>query len=127
MKVKVLITQLCLTLCDPMYCMAHQAPLSMEFFRQEYWSGLPFSSPEDLLNPGTEPRSPALLAESLPCEPAGEPRRAALGPSVGWGHSLLPRRGREGFCPCAVAVATVATWEWQQLKGGGSGKTWLFE
>ena len=38
----------------------HQAPLSMEFFRQEYWSVLPFPSPGDLSNPGTELRSPAL-------------------------------------------------------------------
>ena len=46
----------CLTLCDPMDC-AHQAPLSMEFPRQEYWSGLPFSPPGDLPYPGIEPAS----------------------------------------------------------------------
>ena len=39
---------------------AYQAPLSMGFSRQEYWSGLPFPSPEDLPDPGIEPRSPAL-------------------------------------------------------------------
>ena len=39
---------------------AHQAPPSMGFFRQEYWSGLPFPSPGDLPDPGIEPRSPAL-------------------------------------------------------------------
>ena len=39
---------------------AHQAPLSMEFSRQEYWSGLPFSSPGGLTNPGIDPRSPVL-------------------------------------------------------------------
>ena len=39
---------------------ARQAPLSMGFSRQEYWSGLPFPSPEDLPSPGVEPRSPAL-------------------------------------------------------------------
>ena len=48
---------------------AYQAPQSMEFFRQEYWSGLPFSSPEDLPDPGIEPRSPALHADALPSEP----------------------------------------------------------
>ena len=48
---------------------AHQAPLSMGFFRQEYWTGLPFSPPKDLPNPGIEPRSPALQADSLPSEP----------------------------------------------------------
>ena len=47
---------------------AHQAPLSVEFSRQEYWSGLRFPSPGDLLNPGIEPRSPALQADSLPTE-----------------------------------------------------------
>ena len=44
---------------------AHQAPLSMRFSRQGYWSGLPFPSPGDLPNPGMEPRSPALEADSL--------------------------------------------------------------
>ena len=43
---------------------AHQAPLSMGFSRQEYWSGLPFPSPGYLPNPGIEPGSPALQAES---------------------------------------------------------------
>ena len=41
------------------------------FSRQEYWSGLPFPSPGDLPNPGIEPRSPALHADSLPSEPPG--------------------------------------------------------
>ena len=52
---------------------AHQALLSMEFSRQEYWSGLPFPSPGDLPDPGIEPRSPALQADSLPSEPLGKP------------------------------------------------------
>ena len=43
----------------------------MEFSRQEYWSGLPFSSPEDLPDPGIEPWSPTLMADSLPSEPPG--------------------------------------------------------
>ena len=47
---------------------ACQAPLSLRFSRQEYWSGLPFPSPGDLLNPGIEPRSPALQEDSLPFE-----------------------------------------------------------
>ena len=46
---------------------------SMEFSRQEYWSGLPFPSPGDLPNPGIEPRSPALQADALPSEPPGKP------------------------------------------------------
>ena len=50
---------------------AHQAPLSMGFSRQEYWSGLPFPSPGNLPNPGIEPVSAALRADSLLSEPPG--------------------------------------------------------
>ena len=48
---------------------AHQAPLSMGFPRQEYWSGLPFPSPGGFPDPGIEPGSPALQEDSLPSEP----------------------------------------------------------
>ena len=48
---------------------AYQAPLSMGFFRQEYWSGLPFPSPGDIPHPGIEPGSPAFQAEALTSEP----------------------------------------------------------
>ena len=67
--------QSCLTLCDPMD-LAGQAPLSMGFHRQEYWSGLPFPPPGHLTNPGIKPASPvfpALQADSLPAEPLGKP------------------------------------------------------
>ena len=64
--------QSCPTLCDPMACNLHQAPLSTGFSRQEYWSGLPFPSPGDLLDPGIKPISPALQADSLPFEPLGK-------------------------------------------------------
>ena len=66
------IAQLCLTLFDPMDCNL-QAPPSMGFSRQEDWSGLPFLSPQDLPDPGIEPRSPALQADALPSEPPGKP------------------------------------------------------
>ena len=55
------------------WIVAHQAPLSMEFSRQEFWSGLPFPSPVDLSKPGIKLRSPALQADSLSTEPPGEP------------------------------------------------------
>ena len=55
------------------WTVAHQAPLSVGFSRQEYWSGLPFPSPGDLPNPGIEPRSPALQAYALTSEPPGKP------------------------------------------------------
>ena len=68
----VLVTQSCLTLCNPMDCSPPDS-LSMEFSRQECWSGLPFPSPGDLPNPGIEPRSPVLQADSLLSEPSGKP------------------------------------------------------
>ena len=54
------------------WTVAYQAPLSMEFSRQKYWSGLLFPSPGDLPNPGIESRSPALRADTLPFEPSGK-------------------------------------------------------
>ena len=53
------------------WTVAHQAPLSMGFSRQEYWSGLPFISPGDLPDPRIKPRSPALQADTLTSEPSG--------------------------------------------------------
>ena len=55
------------------WTIAHQAPLSMGFSKQEYWSGLPCPPPRDLPNPGIEPRSSALQAGSLPSDPPGKP------------------------------------------------------
>ena len=54
------------------WTVAHQAPLSMGFSRQEYWSGLPFSSPGDLPNLGIKPGPPALQADALTSEPPGK-------------------------------------------------------
>ena len=55
------------------WTVAHQAPLSMGFSRQEYWSGVPFPSPGHLPDPGIKPRSPALQADVLTSEPPGKP------------------------------------------------------
>ena len=55
------------------WTVAHQAPTSMGFSRQEYWSGSPFPTPGDLPNPGIKPRTPTLQADSLPSEPPGKP------------------------------------------------------
>ena len=54
------------------WTVAYQAPPSMEFSRQECWSGLPFPSSGDLPNPGIQPRSPAFQADALPSEPLGK-------------------------------------------------------
>ena len=55
------------------WTVAYQAPPSMGFSRQKYWSGLPFPSPGNLPDPGMEPGSPALQADALPSEPPGSP------------------------------------------------------
>ena len=62
-----LVPQLCLTLVTP-WTVACQVPLSLEFPRQESWSGLPFPSPGDLPNPGIKPMAPAFQADSSPTE-----------------------------------------------------------
>ena len=59
--------------CVTTWIVAQQAPLSMGFFRQEYWSGLPFPRPGDLLNTGIEPVSPALSGRFLTRSHLGSP------------------------------------------------------
>ena len=61
----------CVQLFATPWTVAHQAPLSMGFSRQEYWSGLPFPSPGDLPDPAIEPQSPTLQADSLSTELLG--------------------------------------------------------
>ena len=56
------------------WAVARQVPPSMGYSRQEYWSGLPFPSPGDIPNPGIEPGSPTMRAESLPSEPPEKPK-----------------------------------------------------
>ena len=64
----------CVQLFVTLWTVAYQAPLSIKFSRQEYWSGLPFPSPGDLPNPGIEPGSPTLqgIADALLSEPPGK-------------------------------------------------------
>ena len=82
--VKVLRTHwLCLSVMSdslrPPRAVARQAPLSTEFSRQEYWSGLPCPPPGDRPNPGIEHRSPVLQADALPSEPPGKPKNTGVG------------------------------------------------
>ena len=72
MKVKVKSLS-CVQFLVTLQTVAHQAPRSMGFSRQEYWSGLTFPSPGDLPDPGIEPSSPTLQADSLLSEPPGNP------------------------------------------------------
>ena len=71
----VLVSQSCVTLCDPMDC-SPPVPLSMGFTRQEYWSGLPFPSPGDIPDPGTEPEFPELAGRFF-TEPPQKPQKNA--------------------------------------------------
>ena len=66
------VTESCPTLCAP-WTLARQAPLSMGFPRQEYWSGLPFPPPVDLSHPGIQPVSPTLAGRFFTTEPPGKP------------------------------------------------------
>ena len=86
-------------LCDLMDYIACQAPVSMEFSRQEYWNGLPLPSPGDLPDLGIEPWSPVLQANSLPSETPGKSRiclqcgKPGFSPWVGktlWRRERLP-------------------------------------
>ena len=65
------LAQSCPTLCE-LWTVVHQAPPSMEFSRQDYWSGLPFPSLGDCPNPGIKPGSPASRADALPSDPPGK-------------------------------------------------------
>ena len=68
---------------------------SMDFSRPEYWIGQPFSSPGNLLNPGIEPRSPSLQADSLPAEPQGKPKNTGVG-SLSLLQRIFPTRIEPG-------------------------------
>ena len=73
--------------------MVHQAPLSMEFSRQEYWSGQLFPSPGDLPDPEIKPWSPVLPADSLPSEP---PKKSNL--PIMWAKFLCNERATWQMC-----------------------------
>ena len=75
------------------WTVAHQAPPSMGFSRQEYWSGLPFPSPGDLPDPGIKPRCPAFQADALTSEPPGKPLRGY----DQWTNMRFPGYGIKGF------------------------------
>ena len=79
---------------------ACQAPLSMGFFRQEYCSGLPFASPGDLPDPGIEPSSPTLQADSLPLSHLGNPQISFSSVHSVVSNSLQPHESQHARPPC---------------------------
>ena len=94
-----LVTQSCLTLFTP-WTIPCQAPLSMEVPSQEDWSRLPFPSPGDLPNPGIEPRSPPLQANSLLTKPPRKPKNTEVG-SLTLLQEIFPtQESNQGFLHC---------------------------
>ena len=71
--------QSCPALCNFMNCSPSGSSVHGDFPRQEYWSGLPFPPSGDFPNPRTEPRSPALQADTLPSESPGKPKNTGVG------------------------------------------------
>ena len=91
-------------LCATPLTEAHQAPLSLGFSRQEYWSGLPCPLPGDLPNPRIKPRSPALQVDSLPSEPPGKPMNTRVG-SLSLLQGIFPIQDQNWgllYCRCIL-------------------------
>ena len=82
------------------WTIACQAPLSMEFSRPEYWSGLPHPTPVDLPNPEIEPRSPALQADSLLAEPQGKPKNTGVSSLSLLQRIILTQESNQGLLHC---------------------------
>ena len=90
----------------------------MEFTRSEYWSGQPFPSPGDLPNPGIEPRSPALQADSLPAEPQGKPNYSEL--PLNFAITTLQKLEQEISTFCSISSSAEQRWEREIMRNSGS-------
>ena len=128
------VTQLCLTLYNPMDCLS---PLSMEFSRQEYWSGLPFPSPGNLPNLGIKLRSFGPQAESFPSEPPGNHLSGYAAKSLQSCLTLCnpidgspPGSTTPGILQVRtlewVVISFSSAWKWK-LKVKSLSHVWLFE
>ena len=109
-------------LCVTLWTAAHQAPLSMGFSSQEYWSGLPFPYPRNLPNPGIEPRSLTLQADSLPSEPPGKPKNTRVCNLSLLQRIILIQEWNWGFLHCRWILYQVS---YQGSPGDASNKTKL--
>ena len=100
----------CLALVT-LWTVARQAPLSIGFPRQKYWSGLPFPSPGNLPHPGIKPNSPALTGEFFTTEPLVKPKRG-----ITWSKSrftiLSWCKETDGLCQLCVIPGIVETRNW---------------
>ena len=90
----------CMSLFSTPWTVACQAPLSMGFSRQEYWSGFPCPSPGDLPDLGINPSSPTLQADSSPSEPWGKPKNTRVG-SLSLLQVIVPtQESNQGLLHC---------------------------
>ena len=86
------------------WTIAHQAPPFMGFCRHEYWNGLPFPSPGDLPNPGIEPRSSALQADSLLAEPQGKSKNTGVSSLSLLLQIFLIQESNQGLLDCRQII-----------------------
>ena len=102
---------------QPQGLSSHQAPLSMGFPRQEYWSGLPFPFPGDLPDPGIKPGSPALQVGCLLSEPSGKPWWLWVGYLISLSHTESSQQKNEGIIRGLSSQSCVsgAWWELNEL------------
>ena len=82
------------------WTVAHQVLLSMEFSKQEYWSGLQCPPPGHLLNPRIKPRSPALHVDSLLSEPPGKPKNNGVGSLPLLQENFPSQESNQGLLHC---------------------------
>ena len=109
----------CVQLFATPWAVARRAPLSMKFSRQEYWSGLPFTSPGDLPNPGIEPSSPAFQANSLVFEPPGKSQK---GPNfLKWSSAIPPHTNENPLQHCLKCIHCKDSCPLDQHVGGAGG------
>ena len=110
---EVLVAQSCLTLCNPVHCVARQVSLCMEFSRQEYRSGLPFPSPGDFPNPEIKPTSPALAGGFFTSEPPG---MAHLPRHESWSIYVSNSQTSEARVDTTMGACVKSTWSAQGPK-----------
>ena len=105
----------CVRLFATLWTAVHQAPLSLGFSRQEYWSELPCPPPRDVPDPGIKPRSPTLQVVSLPSEPPGKPKNTGVD-SLSLLQGIFPiQELNQGLLPCRWILYSWAIREAQWL------------
>ena len=122
-----LVSQPCLTLCDPMDC-GPQAPLSLENLQARIlkWAANP--PPGDIPNPGLKPRSPALQAYSWPSEPPGKPKNTGVGSLFFSGGSSWSRsRTKMSFIAGGFFTSWATREAWRELNGALGLNNWYWD